>query len=554
MQLWLSVILWILPGLFVVLWPQIRRRAKQRQLRNVPGPSPASIWNGLSKELHSPFAVPYREKVLTSYGSVIRLDDFLGDVHLAVSDPLALATIFGKYRDSYDTPESRIQSMRTVFGGGLTGVKGSLSHSEQRKRLSPVFSVRYLRDMVPTFNRVAAELIYVMRGAIQQPQTEVEIAEYISRFSLECVGRAALGYSFGPLEKHGTDYSRALKEFGPTIVQLNGWRPILPFLKRVFPRSWLRFGAEVIPYEPLQRMRGISDSVNATARQILEQKKEMLKKGDKMMMQELGEGKDLISILMQHNAKDPNDISSFSEEDLVGQMSMLLLQATDTTSTTLVRTVQQLALHPDAQARMRQELTEATSGIGRTLLDMDFDSFTQLPYMDAIIRETIRLQVILTAYPGFYMASRVSPEDTVLPLRSPVQGINGQPITEIYVPAGTTVWLNIFGVNRDPAIWGPDAAEWKPERWLAPLPSTVADAHIPSVFSNTMTFAAGSRSCIGYNFALAEMRVLLSHLILNFEITPSDKEIVWKMSGIASPSVKGSKTTRPEMPVRLTPL
>ncbi|KAL7277411.1 hypothetical protein ACG7TL_009273 [Trametes sanguinea] len=504
-----------LSAISVVLWPQIRRRIKQLQLRNVPGPSPTSFWNGLSKELHSPFAVPYREKVLASYGGVIRLDDFLGDVHLAISDPLALATIFGKYRDSYDTPESRI---------------------------------RYLREMVPTFNRVAAELIHVMRGAITQPQTEVEIAEYISRFSLECVGRAALGYSFGPLEKHGTDYSRALKEFGPTIVQLNRWRPFLPFLQRVFPRSWLRFGAEVIPYEPLQRMRGISDSVNATARQILQQKKETLQKGDKMMMQELGEGKDLIAILMQHNAKDPNDISSFSEEDLVGQMSMLLLQATDTTSTTLVRTVQQLALHPDAQLRMREELTEATSRIGRTLLDLDFDSFTQLPYMDAVIRETLRL------YPGFYMASRVSPEDTVLPLRNPIQGKNGELMNELHVPAGTTVWLNIFGVNRDKTIWGPDAAEWKPERWLAPLPATVADARIPSVYSNTMTFVAGSRSCIGYNFALAEMRVLLAHLVLNFEIAPSDKEIVWKMSGIASPSVKGSKTTKPEMPVRLTPI
>ncbi|OSC96592.1 cytochrome P450 [Trametes coccinea BRFM310] len=547
LQMWLSVILWICPVFLVVLWPQIRRRIKQLQLRNVPGPSPTSFWNGLSKELHSPFAVPYREKVLTLYGGVIRLDDFLGDVHLAISDPLALATIFGKYRDSYDTPESRIRSMRTVFGGGLTGTKGQ-EHSDQRRRLSPVFSVRYLREMVPTFNRVAAELIHVMRGAITQPQTEVEIAEYISRFSLECVGRAALGYSFGPLEKHGTDYSRALKEFGPTIVQLNRWRAFLPFLQRVFPRSWLRFGAEVIPYEPLQRMRGISDSVNATARQILQQKKETLQKGDKMMMQELGEGKDLIAILMQHNAKDPNDISSFSEEDLVGQMSMLLLQATDTTSTTLVRTVQQLALHPDAQLRMREELTEATSRIGRTLLDLDFDSFTQLPYMDAVIRETIRL------YPGFYMASRVSPEDTVLPLRNPIQGKNGELMNELHVPAGTTVWLNIFGVNRDKTIWGPDEAEWKPERWLAPLPATVADARIPSVYSNTMTFVAGSRSCIGYNFALAEMRVLLAHLVLNFEIAPSDKEIVWKMSGIASPSVKGSKTTKPEMPVRLTPI
>lgn len=46
------------------------------------------------------------------------------------------------------------------------------------------------------------------------------------------------------------------------------------------------------------------------------------------------------------------------------------------------------------------------------------------------------------------------------------------------------MWSNIFGANRDPTIWGVDAAEWKPERWLFPLPDTVADARVPSVFAN----------------------------------------------------------------------
>ena len=76
-------------------------------------------------------------------------------------------------------------------------------------------------------------------------------------------------------------------------------------------------------------------------------------------------------------------------------------------------------------------------------------------------------------------------EDTVLPLSTPIVGTDGQPITELIVPAGTMVWVNIFGLNRDKDIWGPDADEWKPERWLAPLPPSVADAHIPNVYANT---------------------------------------------------------------------
>ncbi len=70
---------------------------------------------------------------------------------------------------------------------------------------------------------------------------------------------------------------------------------------------------------------------------------------------------------------------------------LLLLQATDTTSTTLVRIVHQLALHPAAQARLRQELTEATAGVGRALRDLDFEAYAGLPYMGAVIRETVRM-------------------------------------------------------------------------------------------------------------------------------------------------------------------
>jgi len=57
-------------------------------------------------------------------------------------------------------------------------------------------------------------------------------------------------------------------------------------------------------------------------------------------------------------------------------------------------------------------------------------------------------------------------------------------MTEILIPNGTNVTVSIFGINRDPAIWGEDAAEWKPERWLSPLPSSVSDAHVPGVFGN----------------------------------------------------------------------
>ncbi len=90
----------------------------------------------------------------------------------------------------------------------------------------------------------------------------------------------------------------------------------------------------------------------------------------------------------------------------------------------------------------------------------------------------------LTHLPALRLRFRSADSDAVLPLGTPVPGAHGQPCHELFIPAGTLVWINMFGLNRDKDIWGPDAHEWKPERWLAPLPPSVSDAHIPSIYAH----------------------------------------------------------------------
>jgi hypothetical protein len=77
-------------------------------------------------------------------------------------------------------------------------------------------------------------------------------------------------------------------------------------------------------------------------------------------------------------------------------------------------------------------------------------------------------------------------QDAVLPLGTPIKGVDGTEMNEIPIPKGSKVLVSVNACNNDPEIWGHDSLEWKPERWLEPLPDSVSSARIPGVFSNLL--------------------------------------------------------------------
>jgi cytochrome P450 len=71
-----------------------------------------------------------------------------------------------------------------------------------------------------------------------------------------------------------------------------------------------------------------------------------------------------------------------------------------------------------------------------------------------------------------------------VPLYNPIKGTDRRGIREIVVPKNTSIIISIINFNRDPALWGPDSYEWKPERWLSPVSSKVTGAPNPGVYSH----------------------------------------------------------------------
>ena len=100
--------------------------------------------------------------------------------------------------------------------------------------------------------------------------------------------------------------------------------------------------------------------------------------------------------------------------------------------------------------------------------------------------------------------------EDVIPLNEPVTTASGEAVDQITVGAGMSLIIPIRAINRSDAFWGPDAKEFKPERWLENEAGlTPQSKEIPG-FHHFFTFNDGPRICLGKLFAVAEFKVRLS--------------------------------------------
>ena len=154
------------------------------------------------------------------------------------------------------------------------------------------------------------------------------------------------------------------------------------------------------------------------------------------------------------------------------------------------------------QKKLREELLTVQTD------SPTMDELSALPYLDAVVRETMRVHAPVPS------TIRIAVRDDAIPLNTPYVDVHGQVHDAVRVAKGTPIFIPILALNRSKALWGEDAHEWKPERWLAALPGSVQDAKIPGVYSNLyvlpaswwkqrltthtdrMTFLGGGRACM----------------------------------------------------------
>ncbi|PPQ69737.1 hypothetical protein CVT25_010446 [Psilocybe cyanescens] len=513
-------------------WLYYRRAST---LPNVPGPPPSSFLTGNLLDVVAPATGrDWLLNVSTVYGGVAKLGTLFGGHSLLVNDPRALHQVLVKDQDIFEEWSAWTTTNSLLFGPGLLATVGS-QHKKQRKMLGPAFSVTHLRVMTPMFVSIARELETHISSMVQNNPQEVDMIGWLTRFALEAIGRGGMGRSFGNMTE-ATIFSEAAKQLTASLSVMSPGATLTPFFKYLGPPQFRRLLLKSIPWSLLQRLVDIVDIMDDEAKKILAEQQKDLANHDTDK-----DGEDIIRILLRANQAS-NEEERMTEEELVAQISILVFTAMDTTSTAIARVLHLLALHPDVQEKLRAEVIEAYHHQDEAV---DFNNLSALPYMDAIIKETLRV------YPPIPMMFRQTLKDTVLPLLHPITGEDGKVMNEVHVEKGTDIVVNIIGANHNTKTWGKDASEWKPERWLSDLPESVTKIRdLSGVFAHQMTFIAGNRSCIGFNFAQLEMRVVLAILIQSLEFSiPKDKEIAWNSGLLMTPVLEGSSSIHTQLPL-----
>ncbi len=200
---------------------------------------------------------------------------------------------------------------------------------------------------------------------------------------------------------------------------------------------------------------------------------------------------DMIDLMI--DAIENEQKTELDEDTVVATAMVLLIAGYDTTALTMSYCLWRLALNPEVQARVQQEIDEmvAKEAIhGEQMLD--YSSLQNLEYLEQVLNETLRL------HPPFGAHTRRCTRDYVLPG------------TEVTIRKGDEVQIPAVGIHFDERYF-PNAETFDPDRFSK-------EAQVVRHSMAFMPFGHGPRICIGMRFALLESKAAIANILRKYDI------------------------------------
>ncbi|RDW73285.1 hypothetical protein BP6252_07192 [Coleophoma cylindrospora] len=373
------------------------------------------------------------------------------------------------------------------------------AHAYHRKLIAGPYSFSKISKTEPLVDIQIAAWIKKLDDQFAQTGQPFNFASWAIYVAYDIISEVGFGKALGFIEKG--------EDVGGLIAAFHAGMPIAGLMARLYPLTeWVKstWVGKYLVASPEQDF-GIG---------ILMQWRDKLVDGRK---QEMEEGKpmhrvDLLQAFLDARNADgePLDLDYVRAEVL-----LILLAGSDTTGTAFGAIVTYILGSPAAYERMINEIDSATAS---GLLSSPIPRYTEVsehcPFFVACVKESIRL----------CPSAPIALPRVVEPGQPPLI-IEGK-----VIPVGTEVGCNPWIVHRDPAIYGPDAEEFRPERWL--------DEGNAKLFDRcNLAFGYGSRGCLGKDLAMMEL--LKTPVVFFRTFKPTYCKPSKEMPGPPKPAVKG---------------
>ncbi|KAJ7153438.1 cytochrome P450 [Mycena crocata] len=459
-------------------------------IRYIRGPKPANWIAGNSMELRGAASSGLEARWIEEYGRTMKIHAFFGSPSIYSVDTKAIHHIL-LHTEIYQKTEPTRYFLRRISGPGIVTVDGDI-HKQQRRIVNPAFGSPQVRELTGIFVQTANQLrdIWTAQAEEKDGMARVEAVSWLNKASLDIIGLAGFNHKINALSLQNEDQPDEFAAAFETMLAVK-FNPFM-FLQGLWPIF------RGISTEAERVTRDARATMERVAREILASSKRDLAETGTF---EAGHGRDLLTLLLRANtSKDIPVHQRLSDEDVFAQVPTFLVAGYETTSSAMAWALYALTQNTAVQTRLREELFSIDTE------NPSMDQLNSLPYLDCVVRETLRLHAPVA------LVGREAVCDDVVPLMDPWTDTNGKVHETLNLPKGTEITIPIQALNVDTTIWGPDAREFVPERWESPLTTT-----IPGVWGHMMTFLGGPRSCIGYKFSLVEIKALLFSLVRGFE-------------------------------------
>ncbi|GLB38291.1 putative cytochrome P450 [Lyophyllum shimeji] len=588
----LAILLSFVIVFFVLPFLRFLIRQRTSPLRHLPGPPCTSLLIGNLGEMHDQENNNLIHTWEASYGPTFVYRGFLAAPRLMTMDPLALAHILGHAYEYPKPEFVRDSLAGMAAGhDGLLTVEGD-QHRRQRRILGPAFSKLHLASLTPVFWDKATQLrdIWLEQADAQKiAPSRVDVLSWLGRATLDVIGEAGFGYRFDALSStsahnelataFGIIFSTARKLRMITILQ--AWFPILRRFRRngatmVQAHATMdRIGMQLIDQKRSEILAEAAQKGVDTSRAGRDLLSLLIRSNlsTPVPVPSSPSNRAALSSLTPHNAQHPGPARpriQMSTREVLCQISTFIAAGHETTASALTWCLYALARAPHVQTKLRAALhaipvpprvrtkpSQAQAGDSEGHSEGDQNQEEDLAtgvqactYLDWVVRETLRLHSPVTST----MRVCARPGGDEIPVSVPVavrrsgfalgaghdaaaedENAYGAPEESrwsVRVAEGDILTIPIQAVNRCVRLWGEDAGDFRPERWADPPPEARS---IPGLLSGTLTFlngngsvAEGNRACIGWRFALIEIKIFLYTLVKDLEFWIDDDMVIEK--------------------------